>query len=117
MELLAGHNWYKVMLNILNPQTDPGEPMVYQIRIKGHLGRQWTDWLGCLTITLEENGDTLLTVPVRWSKSSKQTTLFIEKTRISERTRNSCHKILKSRNTKEKSLAQSDSFRIRPFQL
>jgi hypothetical protein len=38
--------------------------MVYRIRIKGHLSRQWTDWLGGLTITLEDNGDTLLTGPV-----------------------------------------------------
>ncbi|NIW11203.1 MAG: hypothetical protein GWN33_12090 [Gammaproteobacteria bacterium] len=38
--------------------------MVYQIRIQGHLGRQWTDWFGGLTITLEEDGDTLLTGPV-----------------------------------------------------
>jgi len=38
--------------------------MVYQIRIKGHLGRQWTDWFEGLTITLEENGETLLTGPV-----------------------------------------------------
>ena len=38
--------------------------MVYQIRIKGHLGRQWTEWFGGLTITLEEDGDTLLTGPV-----------------------------------------------------
>ena len=38
--------------------------MVYQIRIKGHLGREWTDWFEGLTITLEENGDTLLTGPV-----------------------------------------------------
>jgi hypothetical protein len=35
--------------------------MVYQIRIKGHLGCQWTDWFGGLAITLEDNGDTLLT--------------------------------------------------------
>ena len=35
--------------------------MVYQIRIKGHLGSQWTDWFEGLTITLEDNGDTLLT--------------------------------------------------------
>ncbi len=39
--------------------------MVYQIRIKGHLGRTWTDWFAGLTITLEDNGDTLLTGPVR----------------------------------------------------
>ncbi len=35
--------------------------MIYQIRIKGHLGQQWADWFEDLTITLEENGDTLLT--------------------------------------------------------
>jgi hypothetical protein len=49
------------MSNKLNSETDQGQPMVYQIRIKGHLGRQWTDWFGGLTITLEDNGDTLLT--------------------------------------------------------
>ena len=38
--------------------------MVYQIRIKGHLGREWTDWFEGLTITLEDNGETLLTGPV-----------------------------------------------------
>jgi hypothetical protein len=38
--------------------------MVYQIRIRGHLEHQWTDWFGGLTITLEDNGDTLLTGPV-----------------------------------------------------
>ena len=38
--------------------------MIYQIRIKGHLGHQWTDWFEGLTITLEEKGDTLLTGPV-----------------------------------------------------
>ncbi len=38
--------------------------MIYQIRIKGHLGPQWTDWFGGLTITLEDNGETLLTCPV-----------------------------------------------------
>ncbi len=38
--------------------------MIYQIRVKGHLGRQWTDWFEGLTITLEDNGDTLLTGPV-----------------------------------------------------
>jgi hypothetical protein len=40
------------------------EPMVYQIRIKGHLGPQWTEWFGGLNITLEHNGETLLTGPV-----------------------------------------------------
>ncbi len=52
------------MLTELNSKTDPGEPMVYQIRIKGHLSPQWTDWFGGLTVTLEDNGETLLTGPV-----------------------------------------------------
>ena len=52
------------MSNELEPKTDPDQPVVYQIRIKGHLGSQWTDWFGGLTITLEEDGDTLLTGPV-----------------------------------------------------
>jgi hypothetical protein len=47
-----------------NPKTDPGQQYVYQIRIKGHLSDQWTGWFEGLTITLEENGDTLLTGPV-----------------------------------------------------
>jgi hypothetical protein len=34
--------------------------MSYQIRVKGHLDSQWTDWFEGLSITLEENGDTLL---------------------------------------------------------
>ncbi len=38
--------------------------MVYQIKIKGHLDPRWTDWFGGMTITLEDNGDTLLTGPV-----------------------------------------------------
>lgn len=38
--------------------------MVYQIRIKGHLGPQRMEWFDGLTITLEENGNTLLTSPL-----------------------------------------------------
>jgi hypothetical protein len=52
------------MANNHNANTDQDEPMVYQLRLKGHLGRQWTDWFEGLIIKLEENGDTLLTGPV-----------------------------------------------------
>ena len=52
------------MSNEINSEIDPGQPLVYQIRIKGHLGREWTNWFGGLTITLEDNGDMLLTGPV-----------------------------------------------------
>ena len=47
-----------------DPKTHPSQSMVYQFRIKGHLSPQWTDWFEGLTITLEEDGDTLLTGPV-----------------------------------------------------
>ena len=40
------------------------EPMVYQIRIEGHLGSKWIAWFGDVSITLEDNGETLLTGPV-----------------------------------------------------
>lgn len=49
------------MSDNLTPKTDPGQPVIYQIRITGHLGRQWKEWFGGLSITLEDNGDTLLT--------------------------------------------------------
>ena len=62
--VLTGHNRDRVMSNDINSESDPGQPLVYQIRIKGHLGREWTDWFGGLTLTLEDNGETLLTGPV-----------------------------------------------------
>ncbi len=36
----------------------------YEIRLKGHLDDQWVEWFEGLTITLEEDGNTLLTGPV-----------------------------------------------------
>lgn len=38
--------------------------MVYEIRLQGHLGPRWAGWFGGMSITLEDNGDTLLTGPV-----------------------------------------------------
>jgi hypothetical protein len=43
---------------------DHDEPGLYEIRIKGHLDDRWAAWFGVLTITREDNGDTLLTCPV-----------------------------------------------------
>jgi len=36
----------------------------YEIRIKGHLDDRWSEWFEGLTLTLEDNGNTLLTGPV-----------------------------------------------------
>jgi hypothetical protein len=43
---------------------DPNEPGSYEIRIKGHLEKRWAAWFEDLTITLEDNGETLITGPV-----------------------------------------------------
>jgi hypothetical protein len=48
------------MANEVNPEHDADQAMVYQIRIKGHLRDLWSDWFDGLTITLEEDGHTLL---------------------------------------------------------
>lgn len=41
--------------------ADHQKPGLYKIRIKGHFDDRWADWFEGLTITREENGDTLLT--------------------------------------------------------
>jgi hypothetical protein len=45
-------------------KAHPPEPELYEIRLKGHLDARWANRFEGLTITLEENGDTLLTGPV-----------------------------------------------------
>ena len=52
------------MTQKLDPKKDPEQPTIYQIRIEGQLGSDWANWLEGLTITLEDNGDTLFTGPV-----------------------------------------------------
>jgi hypothetical protein len=37
---------------------------VYCLTIKGHLGSEWSEWFDGLTITLADNGETMLTGPV-----------------------------------------------------
>ncbi len=36
----------------------------YEIRLKGHLEARWANWFDGMSITLEENGNTLLSGPV-----------------------------------------------------
>jgi hypothetical protein len=52
------------MSNRHHPEAGYLDPLVYQIRIKGHLGSHWADWFEGLTITDLDNGETLLTGPV-----------------------------------------------------
>ena len=44
-----------------NSGIQPGRPSIYEIRVKGHLGRRWTEWFGGLEITHDDDGVTLLT--------------------------------------------------------
>lgn len=44
----------------MNGKSTLTQPTVYQIRLEGHLGSQWTAWFEGVAITLHENGDTIL---------------------------------------------------------
>ena len=61
---MTGHTRDRVMSNEINSGSEKAQPLVYQIRIQGQLGREWTDWFGRLTIRLTDNGEMLLTGPV-----------------------------------------------------
>ena len=52
------------MANTRDPTTDPSQPAIYQIRVRGRLGHQWAAWFAGLAIAPQDNGDTLLTGPV-----------------------------------------------------
>jgi hypothetical protein len=40
------------------------KPVIYQIRITGHLGTQWSEWFDRMAIVLETDGTTTLSGPV-----------------------------------------------------
>ncbi len=52
------------MSDTARPETDSDPPKVYQVRIRGHLGSGWADWFEGMSITSEDNDDSLLTGPV-----------------------------------------------------
>jgi hypothetical protein len=41
-----------------------GTPEFYEIRIEGHLGSSWSDWLEGMRIQHEEDGQTVLSGPL-----------------------------------------------------
>ena len=47
-----------------DPKPDSDRPLVYEIKVEGHLDAQWKDWFDGMTMTLDENGETVLTGPV-----------------------------------------------------
>jgi hypothetical protein len=49
---------------VMSHTLDSNQPVVYEIRIAGHLPSQWSDWFEGLAVTLEPDGTTLLSGPV-----------------------------------------------------
>jgi hypothetical protein len=41
------------------------DPIVYQIRVRGVLGSEWSDWFDQMSISPQDDGDTVLSGPVR----------------------------------------------------
>lgn len=52
------------MTNKSTSHSEFDQPNIYQIRVKGTLDQQWSDWFDDLKITPDEDDTTLLTGPV-----------------------------------------------------
>ena len=52
------------MSNKPNLKSNPDQPTIYQIKVKGRLDDQWSDWFDGMTITPDEDGSTLIAGPV-----------------------------------------------------
>jgi hypothetical protein len=52
------------MPNTPDPRPGPERLTIYEIRVEGHLDREWSDWFGGLALTPEKDGTTLLSGPV-----------------------------------------------------
>ncbi len=73
-------------------KQDHDEAGQYEIRIHGHLDGRWTSWFEGLTLTLEENGDTLIS-----GRVIDQAALFgllrkVPRCRYAARLGQSCHR-------------------------
>ena len=44
------------------PNSD--QPLIYEVRLKGHLDADWDDWFGGVSIKLQDDGTTVLTCHV-----------------------------------------------------
>jgi hypothetical protein len=47
-----------------NSTTDFDQSNIYQIRLKGNLDHQWSDWFEGMSVTPDEDNTTLITGPV-----------------------------------------------------
>ena len=42
------------------PKPETNQPVIYEIRIGGELGSQWTGWFDDMAIRVEDGGETLI---------------------------------------------------------
>jgi hypothetical protein len=49
---------------VMSHPSDSSQPVIYEIRIAGHLPAQWSAWFEGLSVTLEPDGTTRLSGPV-----------------------------------------------------
>jgi hypothetical protein len=61
---MAACKRYKRMANNPDLKPNPVRSTIYQIAVEGHLSSRWRDSFGGLTISLKDDGATLLTGPV-----------------------------------------------------
>ncbi len=52
------------MSKSIDPEMDVSQPTLYEIRLKGHLGKEWIEWFEGMAITLDDSGETVLTGPI-----------------------------------------------------
>jgi len=46
------------------PRARQDKAVIYEIRIRGHLDKEWAEWFDGLTLTYTSDGQTILTGPV-----------------------------------------------------
>lgn len=52
-------------MSLTTRQVSPmRKPTRYEIRIEGHLGHSWSDWLEGMSLRHEDNGETVLSGPL-----------------------------------------------------
>ena len=45
------------MMKTVKQKLTLDRPVTYQIKVPGHIGESWSDWVGGMTITVESEGD------------------------------------------------------------
>ena len=54
----------RTMSRETHPENQSAAPPIWQFRVEGQLGPEWSDWFGGLTVEAVEGGETLLRGPV-----------------------------------------------------